>query len=851
MNQPSIQQPTPLTLPHQPATTTSSRRRPLTKTEEATYENLLNETYSIDEESFHEEDEEINNSSSNSSSPSKVPASTFTNKETLYMNVINSIKDNDYSKTESILKSSHAFQIVNRVFAEGFNPIQYATLYSHVDIIKLLIQHGASIKCQVEGLPLLHLSLTFAMFNESKTKAIECFNYLYTNYYSELCCERDRLGRSIYHLIVQFDIDEVLIDKEIDIESVVGLIDNNGQDLLSYFYIYNSHKCFKTLLDKSNTLSDIVIKHKDFIEKCFVYNAFAVLILTIDNTKQMYKKELITQLQKISSFYETYYQHTNIVTNITNLLSHLEHNISLTFNITHKKTLLVYNTSCESHIKLPDDYHKRIKKRNELFENSDRLNMIISEPFGIIHNESFKSNPTIIYESTNRQSSLIDILKCHDIEYINNIKQKCSLLIGDDNKEHVLIDSDTYISKSTYDNIYNTTGCVFEAIDAVMTGKTSNSFAIIRPPGHHVGYYGAVDVSPLPKSNGFCVVNNVCIGAAYCMYTYKDIIKKVAIVDFDVHHGNGTEEIIQLLNNKTYTHEISNNNICKINLTKTLTHPWVDFKDAENVLFISLHYYNETNPKAFYPYTGSADTNTKKNSEIYPGGILNIPFNANMKYSHDYRNAFRTKVVPRLFKFEPDIIFVSAGFDGHENENINGGNMLLQEYDYAFITEQLQYVANKFCKGRLVSVLEGGYNVKTGIVSSFAQSVMTHARFLNIAINKEDLGDVMLTKIKREREYEKDLECFKRIERFDIKPRRSERIRNLGGSISNISECNLNTTTNNNNNNTNTPNATTSKNENDSINNTNGESSNSKPNHIRKNTLTNNNNNNINYDESD
>jgi hypothetical protein len=149
-------------------------------------------------------------------------------------------------------------------------------------------------------------------------------------------------------------------------------------------------------------------------------------------------------------------------------------------------------------------------------------------------------------------------------------------------------------------------------------------------------------------------------------------------------------------------------------------------------------------------------------------------------------------------------------------------------------------------------VLEGGYNVKTGIVSSFAQSVMTHARFLNIAINKEDLGDVMLTKIKREREYEKDLECFKRIERFDIKPRRSERIRNLGGSISNISECNLNTTTTNNNNNntTNTPNATTSKNESDSVTNTNNELNNSKPNnHIRKNTLTNNNNNN--YDESD
>ena len=126
----------------------------------------------------------------------------------------------------------------------------------------------------------------------------------------------------------------------------------------------------------------------------------------------------------------------------------------------------------------------------------------------------------------------------------------------------------------------------------------------------------------------------------------------------------------------------------------------------------------------------------------------------NAKHGTDYHVEREDPLfASRLYKFKPDVIFISAGFDGHENEFINQGYMLLQEYDYGFISQEIQRVANKYSHGRVISVLEGGYNVRTGLASSFVQSAMYHALFLNYELNKELLGDVLLTRFKREREY--------------------------------------------------------------------------------------------------
>jgi acetoin utilization deacetylase AcuC-like enzyme len=411
-------------------------------------------------------------------------------------------------------------------------------------------------------------------------------------------------------------------------------------------------------------------------------------------------------------------------------------------------------------------------------------------------------------------------LKCHDIGYIEKLKNLCEKIKNEsinnthntkhnkhDNKNdnninynlncintnpafqnsiqnnnHYLfkyqnLDNDTFINEYSYENIYNTTGCVFDAIDLVMKGTVKNAFALIRPPGHHAGYYGPVE-NPILTSMGFCIVNNVAIGVAYAKYKYKNDINRIAIVDFDVHHGNGTEEIIQMLTGKEFTDSCITDRNNKIFTKTTKKLNFLDFDDPKNILFISTHVYSEEDPKIFYPYTGSTENNTNKESILYPGGILNVPFGAKNNNPKEYRSVLKAKIIPRLYKFKPDLIFISAGFDGHENELINQGLMQLTEFDFAYLTQQIQFVANKFCKGRIISVLEGGYNVSTGLISSFAQSAFVHTRFLNLSINMFYCYDVKLTGVKRKNDITDEIEVFdKFINKGKLKPRRSDRIR--------------------------------------------------------------------------
>ena len=367
-----------------------------------------------------------------------------------------------------------------------------------------------------------------------------------------------------------------------------------------------------------------------------------------------------------------------------------------------------------------------------------------------------------------------------NLNCINTNPQLQNEIMNNKNNYKILnykkIDCDTYINEFSYENIYNTTGCVFDAIDLVMENHVKNAFALIRPPGHHAGFYGPVE-NPVVTSTGFCIVNNVAIGAAYIKNKYRDEIKKIAIFDFDVHHGNGTEEIIQMLNYKKFSKNFEYNKNISITIENTKQLNWLDYDDPKNLLFISTHIYDKANEKKFYPYSGGTETNTDKNSKLYPGGILNIPFGFRNNLPYEYRNVIRTKVIPRLYKFKPDIIFISAGFDGHENEQINQHHMSLNEFDFAFITQQMQFVANRFSKGRVISVLEGGYNVSTGLISSFAQSTFTHARFMNLSINMIHCFDVKLTGLKRKYKMDDEMDIYNKVNKTKNKPRRSERIR--------------------------------------------------------------------------
>ena len=787
-------------------------------------------------------------------------------KDKNFYQFINSIIQDDKPQLEKILKSTQPNSMINHESLEGLTPIQYAALYGSISCFHYLLSLKAQTEVESEGLHLIHLSLSRGIFTKNQDKCIKMFNYIY----EKLPEQRkyvDRLGRTFLHLIFEYDFMEALNEKNITTEDLFKE-DKNGDYVINYVYRYNSGKCFwKVARDpyflgnlyreirnrySQNKGSKFLLKEK-FLDNLFIHQNFYIIAIIVVNSSS-FVNELMEDLNSLKNYYSQIEpsksdieqrsimqmnQNINYVINIVEKLNSKDFNEQreMHFDFPQKLqeyTAVVFNSNCIKHIQLPDEHIKHLTTRLDMYENSDRLACLIDKENGIILNDQvfhyrgfnldneYRSRNTgqgsgcenILFFKSERKSTLNDILKCHDIEYIEKLKNLCEKIRNESNNNHnkhkhdnknginynlncintnpifqnsiqnnnhylfnyQKIDCDTYINEYSYENIYNTTGCVFDAIDKVMSDEVKNAFALIRPPGHHAGFYGPVE-NPVVTSTGFCIVNNVAIGAAYTKNKYRNEIKRIAIFDFDVHHGNGTEEIIQMLNYKTFSKSFEYEKSGTFTIENTKQINWLDFDDCKNLLFISTHIYDKSNEKKFYPYSGGTDTNTKKNSKLYPGGIFNIPFAFKNNLPYEYRNVIRSKVIPRLYKFKPDIIFISAGFDGHENETINQHHMSLNEFDFAFITQQIQFVANRFSKGRVVSVLEGGYNVSTGLISSFAQSGFTHARFMNLSVNMCHCYDIKLTGLKRKYEMNDEMKNYNKLNQAKNKPRRSERIR--------------------------------------------------------------------------
>ena len=813
-----------------------------------------------DESSFHQEldnnsnnNNKLNKSYTEEESSSKPKKTTNQIKEKTYYQFITAILHDDKDQAKKILDSSSNQAIVDHPSLEGLTPIQYAAYYGSIECFKFLMEKKVDIERKVEGLNLIHLSLCRAIFKKDKEKCVKMFNYIYEKFPKEKEF-KDRLGRTFLHIIFEYDFIYALNKIIINLDELF-IQDNNGDFVINYVYIYNSNQCFWKVAKDPEFLGkmykEIRIRNESnkipkerFLEKLFIHHNFYSIAIIIVNCK-MFINELIEDLNTLRNFYisemnanDNIHDYNNLgnkdifkikdnldyALNIVNIYKNNE-DYKEKFNFPQKIRFfsgIIYNFNCIHHVKLPEEPLKHLMARISMFENSDRLSCLIDAENGIILNDQvfnyiegityeqkisknleYSQCENIIIFKSERKSCLNDILKCHDLNYIQKLKDICYAKQNNSSfKKHenheksekglnipkILskmdttnplyknisntnyqshfrkLDIDTYVNEYSFENIFNTSGCVLDAVDYVLQDKIKNALVLIRPPGHNAGYYGPVEnKNNIISSSGFCLVNNVAIGAAYAKNKYRNEIVKVAIFDFDAHHGNGTEEIVQMLNAKSFEKKFCYDKLCELKTINVKQINWVDGNDAKNVLYISTHIYDEENEKNrnnFYPYSGNVDTNTDKTNPIYPGGILNIPLNSINKKcisGEEYRNIIKTKVIPRLYEFKPDIIFLSAGFDAHENEIINQKYMNLNEFDFSFITQQMQFVANKFCRGRLISVLEGGYNVSTGItISSFAQSVFTHARFLNLSLNMFQISDLKLTGYKRQPQYDEE-----------------------------------------------------------------------------------------------
>lgn len=263
-------------------------------------------------------------------------------------------------------------------------------------------------------------------------------------------------------------------------------------------------------------------------------------------------------------------------------------------------------------------------------------------------------------------ASLDELELAHERMHIAALRGLCATLADDEaagGPRYAAIDPDTSMNIATWDAILRSAGAAMAATDAVIAGELQNAFCAVRPPGHH---------AMRSRAMGFCFINNVAVAAKYALERHG--LRRVAIVDFDVHHGNGTEDIIA---------------------------------GDERILMASFFQH------PFYPNTGeipSADN------------MVNLPVPAYTK-GLEIRELVETYWMPRLEAHRPEMIFISAGFDSHREDDM--GQLGLVEADYAWITERLMDVARRHGKGRIVSCLEGGYNL-----SALGRSVEAHVRVL-------------------------------------------------------------------------------------------------------------------------
>ncbi len=262
----------------------------------------------------------------------------------------------------------------------------------------------------------------------------------------------------------------------------------------------------------------------------------------------------------------------------------------------------------------------------------------------VINNFKNKDNKNLIWQEPKKfdQSLLIKTHSKEYIEFVNNSFPKNGLSF---------LDGDTIISPGSKDASRDAAGSIITAIDGVQSKEYKNAFCAVRPPGHH---------AEKNKAMGFCIYNNVAVGANYLIEKYK--YKKIAIIDFDVHHGNGTQDI---------------------------------FYENEKVLYISTHQY------PYYPGSGTEQEKGKYNN------IFNIPLESGTT-SEQYLNAY-DHVLNKIIEFKPEFLLFSAGFDAHKDDPL--AQLKLNSNDFYTLTKRTLEAAKKFCKGKVVSILEGGYDL--------------------------------------------------------------------------------------------------------------------------------------------
>eukprot|EP00924_Labyrinthula_sp_SR-Ha-C_P008655 augustus_masked-scaffold_37-processed-gene-2.15-mRNA-1 protein AED:0.05 eAED:0.05 QI:0/0/0/1/1/1/2/0/757 len=618
---------------------------------------------------------------------------------------------------------------------DGLTPLHLIILSGNLEFLKILVDIFQSEELKdfapTEHGPVLHLCLHVAAVPARKGAGLECFqSLLKLKKDKEVLLELDDLNRNLFHTIAEFNLKEA-------------------------FLVLNEN------LELEGANLDALLE----IEDIFGLNPVQVALKNSSEMYHIYTSMASSNPQAIKT--------PKIQNSFTAIISHPS-------SLEHKT------------------HHPESQPPSE---NPNRVRSLLSIDSGTLRSSSMNQKVKYIL---GRKAEIGDILRVHDWMYVKSVR--------DYYDEIGQLDGDTAVSQKSFEAALYAAGSTCLAVDLLMknsdshenkrrkiesnskqTGKVRepsdfdefvsadgvdtkirNVFCCVRPPGHHSGVQGKVcgDDANDVGSHGFCLLNNVAIGASYAMNMFRDKIRKVAIVDFDVHHGNGTEDCVRKLVPWKKKVEIKNDafqrerkigpfgynlgentlDFSGLNMEFEKYKPWLNENDKDNVMFVSVHGFGLRMPEmnklpefqksrfkhrlgTFYPHSGRTFSNLEEGERKEP---LIVDVGRENKDREEWRKDFEQSILPALDEFDPDLIFISAGFDAHEKDEINMGYIGLTEAEYYWITSEIVKVANKRCEGRVISVLEGGYKINCGVMSSFAKSGYFHVKAL-METNKEDI----------------------------------------------------------------------------------------------------------------
>ena len=748
--------------------------------------------------------------------------------------------------------------LLNRRNKDKYTPLHCALFARNLDAMKILIKHRADIDLKCHGTPCLHLALTIATLPGARNFGIEAFNLLVKH--DADCTAKDDQLATILHLAAEFDFADVLSNLlknpalAMDLESK----DRGGNRPLHRAVWRDSAESAKVLVEGGALVDAQTQSGSSPLHLCASNAAVKTWeVLTSAGAREDGKQDSWGRTPaEVAELHGWKVSGKGLKPDMhklhpSNLLS------TPTTVITHKY--------CRQHYTCPPSETGDVPP-----ENAKRLHVLVDQQDGVLKGSDLESR--LVWNEDCRMASMSDVLRVHEWSYIRRIQGHCEQIRSDANGYGGIsnLDGDTTLSRLTFEAALRGAGAVCEGVDEVLSGRARNAFAPVRPPGHHAGPRGLTKGEEGgPDSHGFCFLNNLSIGAAYAMNRHRDTIKRVALVDFDVHHGNGTEETVRWLKPGLDQEEyFGDSTFGTMHIPRYK--PWYGEDDAQNVMFVSIHGYGprERGLESLFPqgafYPGSGKTKipdrqrllpkNQKNSTIDAGSssstkgvgtmqtidintlkaesqqragsksmagvamdvnkhgtdddeedednedeedndddeddddddydeeaelededsevpnpehkytsrklramrklytnmdayvdskkdrdalILDVgcslpehPEVTSSEYRHIWRNYFRQEIFPGLMAFKPDLIFISAGFDGHKKDTINSGYIALVEEDFDWVTQGLIRVANSCCNGRIVSALEGGYQLGGECCSSFAKSVKTHVAAL-------------------------------------------------------------------------------------------------------------------------